>query len=284
MQKGNILIPATFSPPFSLSCPHDRQWFWPTFLWCETKLSNGNSKWYLKYSSLLTNTVFSFLFIFFTISILLYCLEICSEVSSDSPCQLYVFQHYGYSFCMNGTDICLLQKPYQNASPTSCSAKTTELCNFNPSLHLCTISLTSLWKGTLWISKSLPPSDIFVSCLELASLIGFLFVSLLFHLWLFVIVFLFYLLSSVPSFDFPLSIFSYPLIFYHQLPWPSPSLLFLLTLWLSLPFLIMEDGLGLILIYFLSSSIFLTSKWIQNEIHQPEFNTQHFKLSTKPVI
>ena len=74
-------------PLFSLLCPHDRQWFWPTFLQCETKLSNGNSKWYLKYSSLLTNTVFSFLYIyFFTSSILLFCLEICSEVSSNSPC------------------------------------------------------------------------------------------------------------------------------------------------------------------------------------------------------
>ena len=49
-----------------------------------------------------------------------------------------------------------LRSPTKNASPTSCSAKTAELCNFHPSLHLCTISLTSLWKGTLWMSKSAP--------------------------------------------------------------------------------------------------------------------------------
>ena len=48
------------------------------------------------------------------------------------------------------------RSPTKNASPASCSAKTAELCNFNPSLCLCRISLTSLWKGTLQISKSAP--------------------------------------------------------------------------------------------------------------------------------
>ena len=49
-----------------------------------------------------------------------------------------------------------LRRPTRNASPTSCNASTTELCNFSPSLHFCTISLTSLWKSTLWMSKSAP--------------------------------------------------------------------------------------------------------------------------------
>ena len=46
------------------------------------------------------------------------------------------------------------RSPTRNASPTSCNASTTELCNFSPSLHFCTISLTSLWKGTLQMSRS----------------------------------------------------------------------------------------------------------------------------------
>ena len=48
------------------------------------------------------------------------------------------------------------RSPTKNASPTSCSAKTTELCNFNPSLHFVQSPLTSLWKDTLRMSKSTP--------------------------------------------------------------------------------------------------------------------------------
>ena len=67
------------------------------------------------------------------------------------------------SFGMIGTHLAWMaqiyacsRSPTKNASPASCSAQTTELCNFSPSLHLCTISLTSLWKGTLQMSKSTP--------------------------------------------------------------------------------------------------------------------------------
>ena len=48
------------------------------------------------------------------------------------------------------------RSPTKNASPASCKASTAELCSFNPSLHFCTISLTSLWKGTLLIRRSAP--------------------------------------------------------------------------------------------------------------------------------
>ena len=43
------------------------------------------------------------------------------------------------------------RSPTKNAS---CKASTAELCSFNPSLCFCTISLTSLWKGTLLIRRS----------------------------------------------------------------------------------------------------------------------------------
>ena len=49
-----------------------------------------------------------------------------------------------------------LRSPIKNASPASCNTSTTELCNFNPSLHFCMISLTSLWKGTLLMRRSAP--------------------------------------------------------------------------------------------------------------------------------
>ena len=48
------------------------------------------------------------------------------------------------------------RSPNKNASPASCKASTAELCSFNPSLHFCTISLASLWKGTLLIRRSVP--------------------------------------------------------------------------------------------------------------------------------
>ena len=48
------------------------------------------------------------------------------------------------------------RSPTKNASPASCKASTAEFCNFNPSLHFCTISLTSLWKGTLLMRRSTP--------------------------------------------------------------------------------------------------------------------------------
>ena len=48
------------------------------------------------------------------------------------------------------------RSPTKNASPASCKASTAELCNFNPSLCFCLISLTSLWKGTLLMRRSVP--------------------------------------------------------------------------------------------------------------------------------
>ena len=48
------------------------------------------------------------------------------------------------------------RSPTRNASPASCNASTAELFNFSPSLCFCTISLTSLWKGTLWMRRSAP--------------------------------------------------------------------------------------------------------------------------------
>ena len=46
--------------------------------------------------------------------------------------------------------------PTINASLASCKANTAAFCSFSPSPCLCTISLTSLWNGTLLIRRSAP--------------------------------------------------------------------------------------------------------------------------------
>ena len=140
-----------------------------------------------------------------------------------------------------------LRSPAKNASPASCSGKTAELCNHNPSLLLCTISLTSLWKGTLQINKSAPFWYFWISFRACIPLWIFLCFSIFSSLIIFNC-FPFYLLSSVLSVCSPLSIFSSSLVSYYQLPWPFLSLPFLLILLWFLPFLIMEDGPGLVLI------------------------------------
>ena len=106
------------------------------------------------YFSLLTNTDRNFWYIFFFYSLLLCCLYQKSPLILHAKCMSFamivtLFAWMAHMFACS-------RSPTRNASPASCNASTAELCNFSPSLCFCTISLTSLWKGTLQMSKSDP--------------------------------------------------------------------------------------------------------------------------------
>ena len=47
-------------------------------------------------------------------------------------------------------------RPIRKVSPVSCRAITAVDCSHKSSLTLCMISLTTLWKGNLWINNSVP--------------------------------------------------------------------------------------------------------------------------------
>ena len=136
------------------------------------------------------------------------------------------------------------RSPTRNASPASCKANTAKLCNFNPSLLFCTISLTSLWKGTFLIRRSAPFWYFWISfraCIPLCIFLCFSnFSSLIVFNCLFFLSLIHFALSLFSFLAF--SIFPFPCL---QLPVPFLSLLFPSIPLLSLPSLIMEGGLNL---------------------------------------
>ena len=103
---------------------------------------------------LLTDTIFFFLIYIFFLQPLFYYLDQKSPLILHANCMS--FGMIVTRFVWMAQIFASSRSPFRNASPTSCNASTTELCNFSPSLCFCTISLTSLWKGTLQMSKSAP--------------------------------------------------------------------------------------------------------------------------------
>ena len=174
------------------------------------------------------------------------------------------------------------RSPTKNASPASCKASTAELCNFNPSLHFCMISLTSLWKVTLLMRRSAPfwyfwisiracmPHCIFLCSSTFSSLMIFNCLSFLF-------------LSVLPSLYFLPLTFSCLLTSYPQLLWPSLSLPSPLTPLLFLPSLITEDGPNSVCIYW-ASPIITFFKANLNWNTWTEIQQLLFNLSTKLIV
>ena len=172
--------------------------------------------------------------------------------------------------------------PTKNASPASCSASTTELCNFSPSLHFCTISLTSLWNGTLQMSKCAP---FWYFCVSFRACIPhwiFLCFSTFSSLRIFnCLSFLSFILCALFWFS--------SLNFFISANFLSPASLALSCFIFSFDtftiLAISNNGRWAWFSPYISFKLyFLASKQIQNETHELKFNNQHFNLSTKPII
>ena len=171
------------------------------------------------------------------------------------------------------------RSPTKNASPASCNASTTELCNFNPSLHFCMISLTSLWKGTLLMRRSAPFWYFWISFRACIPHCVFLCFSTFSSLMIFNCLSILSFIPSAFSLFLPLTFSCLPLS-YPQLLWFSPSLPSPSTLLLFLPSLIMEDGPSSVCIYWASSIIIIIiiiflSKQIQTGTPELKFNNKH---------
>ena len=173
--------------------------------------------------------------------------------------------------------------PTRKASPDSCSAKIAILCNLSPSLLFCTISLTSLWKGSLQICKSAPFWYFWISLRACIPLCIFLCFSIFSSLIIFnCFSFLFFILCALFWFS--------SLYFFMIAIFLSPASLALSSSAFSLDtFMVLaisNNGRWTLFSPYslLSNSIFLNSKWIQNEMRQPKFNNQHFNLLTELII